>query len=250
VTSLDVVGMTHRGLARDHNEDTIAIGGYVSSSWEGEPVRLRVDSDRPVPCLVADGLGGHAEGGRASRLVAAFLSDAWARYGDPDSLTKAVHEANDALYAEMCLSPLWTGMGTTLAGAVFAGGQAICLNVGDSRCFRLAEDATLVAVSVDDSPLAVPGAQADGVVTVVTQTLGGDGVPSAVEPHVYTGATKSGDRFLLCSDGLTDYVPLDAVEERLRAHDDPVSAVRATVGAALRESAPDNVSVVLVTVLG
>jgi serine/threonine protein phosphatase PrpC len=249
MTKLDVAAVTHRGVVRDANEDTIAVGAFLSNAHEGEPVRFTLDSERPVACLVADGLGGHAEGGRASRLAAFALADAWCRFGDPDSVTAAVRKAHELVLDEARWSPSWRGMATTLAGVVFSGGQAICVNVGDSRCYRLG-DGMLVQVSTDDSPPLPPGAKPGTVTTVVTQTLGGTAGPIPVDPHVYSGQVDAGDRFLLCSDGLTDYVPLDTVETVLAEHeDDPTAAVRAVLDAALGVGGADNVSVILVTVL-
>ncbi len=247
MTRLDVVAVTHRGAVRDRNEDTIAIGGFVSSAFEGEPIRFGLDSAAPIGCLVADGLGGHADGARASRLVAGFLADAWARYGDPESARSAVGAAQEALYAEMQAVPGSQGMGTTLAGVVFAGDQAICVNVGDSRCFRVSED-MLVQISIDDSP--EPFGDLPAAPThVVTQTLGGGVQRTSVDVHVHCDTVRPGDRFLLCSDGLTDYVPLETLEEHLRGPD-PVATVRAMLASALDAGGGDNISVLLLRVAG
>ncbi len=245
---LRAVALTHRGVVRDHNEDTIALGGFLSSAHEGEPVRLAIESERPIPCLVADGLGGHAEGDRASRLVAAFLSDAWVRAGDPDSISDAVQRAHGAVYDEMNRSSAWQGMGTTLAGLIFSGNQVTCVNVGDSRAYRISDD-LLVQISVDDSPPLSSDAPANAVTNVVTQTIGGSDPPRTLEPHVFSDTTGPGDRFLLCSDGLTDYVPLDTLENHLRSSGGPGEAVQAMLDAALDVGGPDNISIILLTVV-
>jgi serine/threonine protein phosphatase PrpC len=159
-------------------------------------------------------------------------------------------QANDLVVGEARWSPSWTGMGTTLAAVVFAGGQAICVNVGDSRCYRISEG-SLVPLSTDDSPPLPSGWGPDTVSTVVTQTLGGASTLASIDPHLWSGATFHGDQFLLCSDGLTDYVPLDVIEGRLQdAEADPVGAVAAVLEAALAAGGKDNVSIVLVTVTG
>jgi serine/threonine protein phosphatase PrpC len=248
VTTLEVVAVTHRGRVRDQNEDTVAAGGFLSGAFEGEPVRLALASEQPIACLVADGLGGHAEGARASRLVAAHLADAWSRFGDPASAAAAVQDAHAALYEEMRAAPSASGMGATLAGIVFTGDRAICVNVGDSRCFRIS-DGMLAQVSIDDS---LPPRD-DGLTPpthLVTQTLGGSDRPTTVEPHIFCDVARVGDRYLLCSDGLTDYVDLDVLEGHLAGTDDPVTTVRAMLASALAAGAPDNVSVVLVRVAG
>jgi len=241
----DVVAVTHRGRVRRHNEDTLAVAGFLSSAAEGEPVRFVLDTGRPVTCLVADGLGGHAEGGRASRLAAVVITDASPAFHESDAVARAVQEANAAVYDEMALVPGWSGMGATVVVLVLTGGEAICVNVGDSRCYLL-RDRNLVQLSADDSPPPPVGAAGAGPVTVVTQTLGGSRNRSAVRPHVYRTPVAEGDLFLLCSDGLTDEVPLDRVEECLVKAEDEQGAAQALLRAALDAGGTDNVSIVLV----
>ncbi len=245
MTRVDVVLVTHRGRERRHNEDTVAAAGYQSSVLEGRPVRLGVDTLLPVTCLVSDGLGGHAQGGRASRLAAATISDAAPAFRDEDAVVRAVRAANDAVYEEMAYAPQWSAMGATVVVLVLTDGAAICVNVGDSRCF-LQRAGSLVQLSADDSP--APAAGETAMATVVTQTLGGRPAPAAVEPHVHRTAVEPGDRFLLCSDGLTDEVPLDRIEEHLAKAEDQPGAVQALLRAALDAGGTDNVSIVLAAV--
>jgi PPM family protein phosphatase len=248
VTALDVAAVTHRGAVRDHNEDTVAVAGYLCSATAGTAVRVAVrPAGSPVSCLVADGMGGHAEGGRASRLAALLLSEAWASCTRPEEVAAATVTVNEAVWLEALRSPDWSGMGTTMVGLVFIGDRVTCVNVGDSRCHRVTDDGSLVQVSVDDSPPAAPGAPS-GVTSVVTQTLGGADVVLAVVPNLYTAAVRVGDRYLLSSDGLTDHVDIGVLEEVLRRHQDPAAAVRGLLAAALAAGAPDNVSAVLITV--
>ncbi|GAA2851031.1 hypothetical protein Acy02nite_34450 [Actinoplanes cyaneus] len=242
---LDVVAVTHRGRARDYNQDTVSVAGFQSGVLEGQPVRFAVDPVRPVICLVADGLGGLAEGSRASRLAAATIADAAPSLHDGRAVADAVRAANDAVYAEMAVRPAWSGMGTTIVLLVVAGERIICANVGDSRCFLL-RDAHLVQLSRDDSVVPPPGEAT--VATVVTQSLGGRSEPTPVAPHLIEVDVSPGDRFLLCSDGLTDELEPERIEAELVKADDPVAAVTALLGATLEAGARDNVSIVLVTV--
>jgi len=203
---------------------------------------MSVDTVRPVACLVADGLGGHAQGDRASRLTAATITDAASTFHDAGAVVEAVHAANDAVYEEMAHAGPWSGMGSTVVVLVIAGGDVICVNVGDSRCFLLRDDA-LVQLSSDDSPMPSVGSAA--ATTVVTQTLGGRHARAAVAPHVYRTAVCPGDRFLLCSDGLTDVVPVDRIEAELVKAADGTAAVEALLRAALDAGGPDNISILV-----
>lgn len=239
---VDVAAVTHRGRVRDHNEDTIAVGGFLSGAVEGEPTRLTLATARPVTCLVADGLGGHAEGARASRLAASVIVDASPAFHDAEAIVAAVGSADDAVRAEAALCPQWTNMGTTVVVLTLNDGEATCVNVGDSRCY-LIRDGVLVQLSSDDSP--IPAGAGGTRSRLVTQSLGA----GTVRPHVHTLKAVAGDRFLLCSDGMTDYVPLDDVEERLGAADDAVESLRGLLRAALDGGGGDNVSALLVTIL-
>ena len=241
---VDIVAVTHRGRVRQRNEDTLAVAGFLSGMAEGEPVRLALATGRPVTCLVADGLGGHPEGRRASRLVAGMLADASPGFHDGSAVVRAIHDANAAIHEEMALVRHWTGMGATIVVLVLAGDEATCVNVGDSRCYVL-RDGSLVQLSADDSPPPPVGAASSGPATVVTQTLGGGDRLVAVRPHVYRTTVLPGDLFLLCSDGLTDEVSPDRVEKCLVESADPYAAAQALLGAALSAGGTDNVSIVL-----
>ncbi|SNY64892.1 PP2C family protein-serine/threonine phosphatase [Paractinoplanes atraurantiacus] len=243
MTHIDVVAVTHRGRKRDHNEDTVSVAGFQSGAVEGQPVRFAVDPIRPVTCLVADGLGGQAEGGRASRLAATAMGDFF--FHDREAVVKAVRAANEVVYAEMALNPAWSGMGSTVVVLVLAGDRAICVNVGDSRCFLL-RDSHMVQLSQDDSVTPAPGEAT--VATVVTQTLGGRARMTGVEPHAIEVGVRPGDQFLLCSDGLTDELPPERIEAELAGAADPRTAVERLLRATLDAGARDNVSIVLAAV--
>ncbi|SHN38274.1 PP2C family protein-serine/threonine phosphatase [Cryptosporangium aurantiacum] len=247
MTTVDVVAVTHRGRVRTNNEDTILVGPYLSNALEGEPVRVVLSSPRPQPCVVADGLGGHAEGGRASLLAARLLGDAWVAGVDEAAVQRAVQAADAAIHEEAGWARAWKEMGTTIAGLVFHDGRVLCVNVGDSRCYQY-DDGVLVQLSQDDSPPPPAGASPDWSPTVVTQTLGGGAAPGSVRAHVHNQRVEPGDRFLICSDGLTDCLTADAIEKVLGATTDPTGAVRALLAEVLRAGAPDNVSIVLATV--
>jgi serine/threonine protein phosphatase PrpC len=247
MSRLEVVAVTHRGRVRPRNEDTVAVAGFQSGAREGQPVRITVDAVRPVALLVSDGLGGHPEGGRASRLAAATVADQGPSLHDVDAVVAAVASANDAVYDEMAQTPAWSRMGATIVALVLTDGQAICVNVGDSRCFLL-RGGDLVQLSRDDSP--APAAGETAVATIVTQTLGGRAHRTRVEPHVHHTEVRPGDRFLLCSDGLTNEVPADRIERELVEAADDLAAVEALLRGALDAGGRDNISIVLATVPG
>jgi serine/threonine protein phosphatase PrpC len=248
---IDAVAVTHRGRVRRGNEDTVAVAGFLSAAEQGEPVRVTVSSSRPFTGLVADGMGGHAEGGRASRLAAKVVTDASPAFRDPETIVAAVCEANTAIHAEAKVAGEWAGMGTTVVVLTVAGGTATCVNVGDSRCY-LMRDENLVQLSTDDAPPPVgspsPGSRPVMKTGVVTQTLGGTVDERPVHPHVHQVEVRAGDRFLLCSDGLTDVVSVDEIEAGLNGSADAVDTVRDLLRRALDAGGPDNISALLLTI--
>jgi len=245
---LQVAGVTHRGAVRQRNEDTIAIGGLLSSVDDGAPVGWEVDTTGGVLLAVADGLGGHSAGDRASMLALRSLAARRDNYRDGASLAAAITEADAAIYGEMDHDRSWRGMGTTLAGFAAVGETLWCFNVGDSRCYATRFD-SLVQVSTDDSPPRYAGQSVGATTNVVTQTLGGRAQPSALDPHITTLPVDAGTRLLVCSDGLSDYVDIDVIEHEVLRPGPLVDVATALLRAALVAGAPDNVSVVLAHVL-
>lgn len=231
---------THVGRVRRRNEDAVLAGRQV---W-----------------AVADGLGGHAAGDVASGLVVERLERLDAgpalRGGD---LAAALAEANDDLLAHGRAHPAARGLGSTVTGLarVLVEGveQWAVFNVGDSRVYRLA-GGVLQRLTVDHSEveellragvLTPEAARTHPARHLVTRTVGASVSPVVdvlVVPQV------PGERFLVCSDGLTTEVPDAELERLLRGEPDAAGAADRLVGAALAAGGRDNVSVVVVDVLG
>ncbi|HEV7872093.1 MAG TPA: protein phosphatase 2C domain-containing protein [Modestobacter sp.] len=231
--------VTHRGVVRPHNEDTIAVAGWLCSVDDGVPLELVVDSSDGVLLAVADGLGGHPEGERASMLALRTLIARREALSTPEGLVAAVHDADRALYAEMDEVPAARGMGSTLAGFAVLGDVVRVVNVGDSRCYATS-GGSLVQVSVDDS------SSVDGAPThIVDQTLGGWSAPDALDPHVGELAVEPGARLLVCSDGLSDVLDPDRIASAVLSADGLAEVVATLLRWTLEAGAPDNVSVVL-----
>jgi serine/threonine protein phosphatase PrpC len=133
-------------------------------------------------------------------------------------------------------------MGTTVAGVVVQPDSLLVFNVGDSRVLAASDDG-LRQLSVDDSPPHPAGR----TTSLVTQCLGGSAAYRAVHPHVTTASMTSGERYLICSDGLTDPVAADELEEVLREHDDGRAAFELW-RAAIEAGGPDNITVAVVRV--
>ena len=236
---LDVTAVTHRGGVREHNEDTIVVDDWICSDSMAAPRQFVHDFSGATLALVADGMGGHAGGREASRCAAQALVRL-TRDGAPPDVAGALREVNREVFAGAAADPALRGMGTTVAGIVVMADRTIWFNVGDSRVYSVRRE-FLRQLSVDDSA-ARAGARKGGI----TQALGGADTYLEIQPHVGSESTRPGRRYLLCSDGLTDAVPLEAIERAL-SDDDP-GLVAELLDTTLAVGAPDNVSIVLASV--
>jgi serine/threonine protein phosphatase PrpC len=221
----------------------MAFGPWVCTADLPAPVTLgfALPEGHALPCMVADGLGGHAAGQTASRLaVASLLGTFWTDGAAPDDLQSAaehgLHEANRLLYQHMGLHPECLAMGTTLAGVLIRGEDLAVFNVGDSRVYR-AQAGELTCLSIDD----VPDSEARR--GLILQCLGGSPGFVQITPHVLLERWQPGRRYLLCTDGLYDAVPPQRIAALLAAPG--LAAVGALAEAALRSGANDNLSFIL-----
>lgn len=229
-------GRTHPGLVRDHNEDAFHIGRQL--------------------VVVADGVGGAAAGEVASGI----LIDAFAHVDQPTSeediyrlLTEAVEKANCSIAEHVAAHPERDGMGTTVTAMMWCEGRIVIAQVGDSRAYyraagekeltQVTRDDSLVQFLVDSGQLLPEEASGHPMRNVIIKSVGGE----AVEPSFASFAPQVGDRFLLCSDGLSDYVNMMAITPALEENSRATAADR-LIELALAAGAPDNVTAVVVDI--
>ncbi|MFC9294185.1 PP2C family protein-serine/threonine phosphatase [Streptomyces sp. NPDC057011] len=239
-----VTALSHVGLVREQNEDSLVVGPWTLCGTVTEnPQTLVFRLGKPLVVAVADGLGGQPAGEVASALVVRQLAAAGPSLDDAEALGEALDLCNRVVHSAADGRPELTGMGTTVAGAVVLEDSLLAFNIGDSKVFDAGRDG-LRQVSVDDSPPPVPPRR---TTSLVTQTLGGTRGLSSVHPHVATFPLATGDRYLVCSDGLTDPLPDDAIDELLRLHDDGRAAFELWK-AAIAAGGPDNITLALVRI--
>jgi serine/threonine protein phosphatase PrpC len=240
MTYIAVSGLSHVGLVRENNEDSLVVGPWTLCAAQTErPQTLVFPVGTPVVVAVSDGLGGHPGGDLASSVVVRLLARSGPTLDGEEAIRDVLQECNQAVYAAAADNPPLMTMGATIAGMVVTEEQVVSFNVGDSRVYRVAADG-LEQISVDDRP------SGGGLARhTVLQTLGGDLELSANEPHLTALPLSTGDRYLVCSDGLSDVVPADQIAGILHEHEDG----RATFElwkAAIEAGGPDNITLAVI----
>jgi PPM family protein phosphatase len=237
-------------MKREHNEDSWLIN---------EDLGLYV---------VCDGMGGHAGGETASRLavqtVERELLGARMRRDDPfasdakladsplaGALREAIEGACAAVYRTSRVNPELQGMGTTCIALLTRGDMAILGHVGDSRAYavrggevaQLTEDHSLVNEQIRAGLLTPDEARHSRLKNIITRSVGFE---EDVLVDLLGFETNPGDRYLLCSDGLSNLVDNDEIGAQLLRHDDPDRACRALIDLANERGGDDNVTVIVV----
>ncbi len=207
---------------------------------------------------VADGMGGHAGGEVASRMAVDALTIAFGRQPTGAGLSEAVNEANAAVWQHSLDNPELRGMGTTLTAVALVnedGHDVLALvNVGDSRSYRF-HDGELVQITTDHSlaeemvrsgDMSASEAAVHPHRHILTRALG---AKEDVTVDLWRIRPVRGDRYLLCSDGLTNELSSDQMVEVLASVPDPQKAAELLVQAARTHGGSDNITAVVVDVV-
>ncbi|MFX0573426.1 PP2C family protein-serine/threonine phosphatase [Nocardia nepalensis] len=224
-----------RGLVRGNNEDSVYAGARLLA--------------------LADGMGGHAAGEVASQLMIAALAHLDDDEPGDDLLGKlnaATHEGNAAIADHVEEEPELDGMGTTLTAILFAGKKLGLVHIGDSRAYllrggelaQITRDDTFVQSLVDEGRITPEQAHTHPQRSLIMRALTGN----EIEPTLIMREARAGDRYLLCSDGLSDVVSDETIANTMREGSTDECADR-LIELALRSGGPDNVTVVVADVI-
>jgi protein phosphatase len=211
---------------------------------------------------VADGMGGHNAGEVASAMAIEHLrSVALGGVTSAEAFAQVVRDLNNAIYASATSTTDQRGMGTTLTAAALLApndnvdqpSQIVIANVGDSRTYllrsgelrQMSVDHSYVQELVTEGLLTVDEARTHPRRNIVTRALG---IDEQVSVDTWTIPMFDGDRFMLCSDGLVDEVPLDEIAEMMREHSTAQHVAERLVTAAKRHGGRDNITVIVVDV--
>ena len=225
-----------RGLVRQSNQDAVYAG--------------------PRLLALADGMGGHAAGEVASSLVISALAPLDDDAPGDDLLAElrnATVEGNAAITRHIADAPDLEGMGTTLTAILFAGSRLGLVHVGDSRAYQLRDgvltqitkDDTFVQSLIDEGRISEEEAHNHPQRSLLLRAITGQ----EVDPSLTIREARAGDRYLLCSDGLSGVVSDETLAETLRTYRDPRECADRLIDLALRGGGPDNITCIVADVV-
>ncbi len=225
------------GLLREGNEDSAYAGPHLLA--------------------IADGMGGHAAGEVASAVAISALAglDEEVPVSNLlELLSAAVASANATLHEMSTQDPSVEGMGTTLTAMLWSGSTVALCHIGDSRAYLLRDgefyqithDHTLVQSLVDDGRLSPEQAHTHPQRSLVMRALQSS---TDAEPDLSVREAVVGDRYLLCSDGLSDVVSEQTMQKTLMKFSDPEEAVNQLIDLAIRGGGPDNITCIVADVV-
>src|ERR1700750_1877890 len=223
--TLRYAAQSDRGLIRDGNQDSVYAG--------------------PRLLAVADGMGGIAAGDVASNIVIAAMAPLDEDVpGDAlvDALRHAVGTANQQLRDTVDANPQLEGMGTTLTAVLFSGSKFGMVHIGDSRAYllrkgefaQITKDDTYVQMLVDEGRVSPEEASSHPQRSLLTRALDG----RDIDPEYSVRQVLKGDRYLICSDGLSGVVSSETIGEAMRDIPDPRACVERLGGAGARGGRP------------
>ncbi|WP_058234640.1 Stp1/IreP family PP2C-type Ser/Thr phosphatase [Devriesea agamarum] len=236
--ALDYAARSDVGLVRSNNQDS----GYAGSHL----------------LVIADGMGGHAGGDVASSVAIGYLAHLDSETPATDivaGLEETILQANDAILQRSREEPQLAGLGTTVTALLRSEGKFALAHIGDSRAYLLREgqmtqvtkDHTFVQRLMDEGRLTEEEAERHPQRSVLMRVLGD--VDSEPDLDLSLRPAHPGDRWLLCSDGLSGIVSADTIAHTLTSYDQPGDCAEALVQLALKGGGPDNVTVIVADVI-
>ena len=245
-----------KGRLRGNNEDNFFLNGLYISRSRIDDGSFATDlcQDKLQLYAVCDGMGGIDAGEEASCFAIeelARMKPDYEKLTNTNYLTELLRSISDSIYRQASKKHMRSG--TTIAMVLINGDECCFVNVGDSRAYRF-RDGRLQQISTDHSKvqrkidlgmITREQARTDPERHMINQFLG---MPSEIRPSPFIAGNEKllqGDRFLLCSDGLTDMVEDEVIESILRKEQDPEAAARALLQEALNNGGKDNTTIML-----
>lgn len=244
-------GITEKGVAA-HNEDAMLIGRIVADSGV-----LEQELNAPFIAAVADGVSGEASGEVASKMCLEFVSRI--KYSKKVDLKNRLMEVHRQLVINGSEKIETRNMQATLCGiAVDENDEMLIINSGDSRLYRfrggrlrqISRDQSLVQLLYEEGTITEAERRTHIHRNIIFPVLGNLNTEPEIEVKKLEGGMKFGDLFLLCTDGLSDYLSSIDIEEILELPKPLPDRLKMLVDKALRRNCPDNITAVAVVYCG
>ncbi|MFD1849103.1 Stp1/IreP family PP2C-type Ser/Thr phosphatase [Oceanobacillus bengalensis] len=236
--------LTDRGKVRSHNEDA---GGIF------------YNQSNQFLAVIADGMGGHQAGDVASQMAISLIREKWENtntFKTPDEiekwLTDSIKDINEAIYLHATENKECEGMGTTIVITIHIHDFLTIAHIGDSRCYMLNEDGfkqitedhSLVNALVQSGQITKDDALYHPRKNVVLRALGSE---NNVEVDIRTINVETGDKILLCTDGLTDKIVDDELYEVIRSGSELPEIGQRLIDMANDRGGEDNISLIILS---
>lgn len=257
--ALHIYGTSSAGKVRAVNEDRFLIAG-IHENVGGVTLHLPAGAElvrHPgLLVAVADGMGGHAAGELASRIALQTIAEQLLYHLKPemthDEVTRQLSHliifADGAIRQQALATPEWADMGCTLVGILLRGEHCFCFHAGDSRLYRY-RDPFLQQLTQDHSAAGMMerrGVTGDSSSREILNCLGG-GPAGVCAPEIKSGVSfTSGDTLLLCSDGLSEMVPVEEIEQALQTRATLSERCELLLQLANDQGGSDNITAVLI----
>jgi len=242
--SIEYAATCHKGYVRSMNQDNLwCAGTFLECDNEGLPIMLTgfVNSREYPAFAVFDGMGGEQQGEVASFIASEHfdeLNNIKSKRNAKLFLSNACYEINKKICDHMVKNNI-RQMGTTCATLLFKRSKLFFCNIGDSRIYRCC-DSGIVQLSLDHIDKSVSSTNPP-----LTQNLGIPETEFEIEPYINSIKTKCGDRYLLCSDGLTDMLSDKEIYSLICTCDNVSDATSELIKKALERGGVDNITIIV-----
>jgi len=241
---IEYAALCCKGLVRKENQDNFwCLGKFLESENNGltKPIAGKTESKRLPAFAVFDGIGG-GDQGEVAAYIAASRFDADYSESPKDNtkqfLLDTCFNMNKAIY-KLAEERYLRSSGSTAAILMFGRKYIYVCNIGDSRVYQFSEN-KLMQISSDHSETSINGRKPP-----LTQHLGIPEIEFVIEPYLSKGKYENGDRYLICSDGLSDMVTDDVISDTLSEDSRVLDCAQRLMGRAIKSGGNDNITIIV-----
>lgn len=255
VHTLEAACGSYIGVGRIKNEDNFYFNKkHLPQDNKGlkHPIKCSIDTSELSVFAVFDGMGGHTAGDMASLLASEILSDDMKKSEDlvvneKIFFSEFCKHANDKI-VELSNKLQAVTTGTTVAALSFSQEDVVLCNVGDSKVFRI-RDSQMLQISNDHTDEKIMQSMGINKKPVLLQYLGMPEKDMMIDPYISRGSVKSGDVFVICSDGVTDALSFAEIFRFIEGSDTPENAVISILSEVELKCGNDNSTIIIIKVV-